>query len=57
MKERTIDINKQLQYTAGKKAYVEKIKTNAGTRILLMSDEVYEAFKRVISERKKPKKN
>lgn len=53
--ERTIDINKQLQYTGGKKAYVEQTKTTAGTRVLPMSDEVYEAFKRIISSRKKPK--
>lgn len=53
--ERTFDVNKQLQYTGGKKAYIEKTKTNAGTRVLPMSDEVYEAFKRVISGRKKPK--
>lgn len=55
LQERTIDIHKQLQYTGGKKAYVEQTKTTAGTRILPMSDEVYEAFKRIISSRKKPK--
>ena len=55
LQERTIDINKQLQYTGGKKAYVEQTKTTAGTRVLPMSDEVYEAFKRIISSRKKPK--
>lgn len=55
LQERTIDIHKQLQYTGGKKAYIEQTKTDAGTRVLPMSDEVYEAFKRVISSRKKPK--
>ncbi len=55
MQERTVDINKQLQYTGGKKAYIEQTKTTAGTRVLPMSDEVYEAFKRVISGRKKPR--
>lgn len=55
LQERTIDVNKQLQYTGGKKAYIEQTKTNAGTRVLPMSDEVYEVFKRVISSRKKPK--
>ncbi len=55
LQERTIDINKQLQYTGGKKAYIEQTKTTAGTRVLPMSDEVYEAFKRIISSRKKPK--
>lgn len=55
LQERTIDIHKQLQYTGGKKAYIEQTKTTAGTRVLPMSDEVYEAFKRVISGRKKPR--
>ena len=55
LKERTINVSKQLQYTGGKKAYIEQTKTDAGTRVLPMSDEVYEAFKRVISGRKKPK--
>ena len=55
MQERTVDINKQLQYTGGKKAYIEQTKTTAGTRVLPMCDEVYEAFKRVISGRKKPR--
>lgn len=44
-----------MQYTGGKKAYIEQTKTVAGTRVLPMSDEVYEAFKRIISSRKKPK--
>ena len=55
LQERTIDIHKQLQYTGGKKAYIEQTKTTAGTSVLPMSDEVYEAFKRVISGRKKPR--
>lgn len=55
LQERTINVHKQLQYTGGKKAYIEQTKTTAGTRVLPMSDEVYEAFKRVISGRKKPK--
>lgn len=55
MENRTINVDKQLQYTGGKKAYVEKTKTSSGTRVLPMSDEVYEAMKRVISGRRKPK--
>lgn len=55
LQERTINVSKQLQYTGGKKAYIEQTKTNAGTRVLPMSDEVYEVFKRVVSGRKKPK--
>lgn len=53
--EKTINVNKQLQYTGGKKAYIEMTKTDAGTRVLPMSDEVRDAFKRVIRSRKKPK--
>lgn len=55
LQERTINVYKQLQYTGGKKAYIEQTKTDAGRRVLPMSDEVYEAFKRVISGRKKPR--
>lgn len=55
LQERTINVHKQLQYAGGKKAYIEQTKTDAGTRVLPMSEEVYEAFKRVISSRKKPK--
>ena len=53
--EKTINIDHQLQYTGGKGVYVEVTKTNAGTRVLPMTDEVYEAFKRIISSRKTPK--
>ena len=54
MEERTFNVERQLQYTAGK-TYIEKTKTQAGRRILPMSDEVYEAFQRVLMTRKKPK--
>ena len=55
LQDRTINVDHQLQVTAGKGAYIEKTKTVAGTRKLPMSDEVHMAFKRVISSRKKPK--
>jgi len=55
MRNRTINVDKQLQYTGGKKAYIEKTKTNAGIRVLPMNDEVYGIIKRVISGRQKPK--
>lgn len=54
LQEQTINGHKQLQCTGGKKAYIEQTKTTAGTRVLSMSDEVYETFKRVVSSRKKP---
>ena len=53
MKERTI--NHQLQTTGHKGKYIEETKTNAGTRILPMTEEVYEAFQRVLENRKAPK--
>ena len=55
MKERTININHQLQTTGYKGKYIEETKTNAGTRILPMTEEVYEAFQRVLANRKSPK--
>ena len=42
MKERTININHQLQTTGHKGKYIEETKTNAGTRILPMTEEVSE---------------
>lgn len=55
LKEGTISIDHQLQVTVGKGAYIEKTKTAAGVRVLPMTDEVQEAFRRVISNRKNPK--
>ena len=55
MVARTIDVNHQLQTTGNKGKYIEKTKTNAGTRVLPMTDEVYEAFQRVLANRKTPK--
>ena len=54
MEERTVNVDNQLQYTSGK-TYVDDTKSVAGNRILPMSDEVYEAFQRVLTTRKKPK--
>ena len=34
---------------------IEETKTNAGTRLVPMTDEVYECFKRIIANRKNPK--
>lgn len=55
VKERTINVDHQLQYVGNKGKYIEKTKTSAGTRVLPMSDEVYDAFRRVIANRVKPK--
>lgn len=55
LNEKTINVDHQLQYTGGKGVYTELTKTNAGTRVLPMTDEVYEVFKRIVSGRKKPR--
>ena len=55
LEKRTINVNHQLQYVGNRGKYIEKTKTEAGTRVLPMSDEVYAAFKRVVQNRKKPK--
>lgn len=55
LKKKTINIDHQLQYVGNKGKYIEKTKTTAGTRVLPMSDEVYDAFKRVIANRAKPR--
>ena len=55
LEKRTINVNHQLQYVGNKRKYIEKTKTEAGTRVLPMSDEVYAAFKRVVQNRNKPK--
>ena len=53
---RTINVNHQLLYTRGVKMYIEDMtKTPAGMRELPMSQEVYDAFQRVIKNRKTPK--
>ena len=55
LEKRTINVNHQLQYVGNRGKYIEKTKTEAGTRVLPMSDEVCAAFKRVVQNRKKPK--
>ena len=36
--------------------HIEDTKTSSGTRIIPMTEEVYECFKRIVENRKKPKK-
>ena len=55
MEKRIINVDHQLQTTGHKGKYIEKTKTGAGTRVLPMPDEVYEAFQRVLANRKAPK--
>ena len=56
MKARTINIDHQLQRTANMKYIIEDTKSTSGTRVLPMSDEVYDCFKAILSKRKPPKR-
>ena len=55
LKNRTININHQLQRTRTMEYVIEDTKTNAGTRILPMTDDVYECFKKILESRPKSK--
>ena len=55
LKERTINVNHQLQRTSDMRYIIEDTKTDAGTRILPMADDVYECFVRIIRNREKLK--
>lgn len=55
LKKRTIDVNHQLQRTRTMEYIIEDTKTNAGTRVLPMTDDVYECFKSILENRTKPK--
>lgn len=55
LQERKINVNHQLQRKRNMEYVIEETKTNAGTRLVPMTDEVYECFKRIIENRKKPK--
>lgn len=55
MDNRVIDINHQLQRKRDGVYIIVPTKTNAGTRKLPMSEDVYECFKRIIDNRPKPK--
>lgn len=54
LKNRTINIDHQLQRTRHMEYIIVKTKTNAGTRKFLMSDDVYECCKRLVENRKFP---
>ena len=55
LQKRTIDVNHQLQRTSKMEYVIEPTKTNAGTRVLPMTDDVYECVKRIVENRPKPK--
>ena len=51
-----IDVNHQLQRTRKMKYVIETTKTTSGTRLLPMTEEVKEAFLRILQNRPKPKR-
>lgn len=55
LKNRKIIIDHQLQRTRDMQYVIEDTKTSCGTREIPMADEVYECFKTIIQNRKKPK--
>lgn len=55
LKNRKIIVDHQLQRKRNMEYVIEDTKTTCGTRELPMADDVYECFKRIVSNRKKPK--
>ena len=55
LKNKTINVDHQLQRTSNMRYVIEKTKTNAGTRVLPMNDEVAKCFQTIIEEREAPK--
>lgn len=53
MKNRIINIDHQLQRTSHMEYHIESTKTNAGTRKLPMTEDVYEMFKIILANRPK----
>ena len=54
MKNKTIRVDHQLQRKSDGTKYITSTKTNAGTRILPMEDDVYACFQRILANRKPP---
>ena len=54
-KEHKINIDHQLQKRSSTGYYIEKTKTDSGTRVIPMTNEVEECFKTIIANRKPPK--
>lgn len=54
--ERIINVDHQLQRGSDMVYIIEDTKTTNGTRVLPMTNDVYECFQRIIRQRKRPKK-
>ena len=55
MKNRIINIDHQLQRTSDMQLVIESTKTNAGTRKLPMSEDVFRCFQAIIEDREAPR--
>ena len=55
LKNGVIDVNHQLQRKRNMEYVIEETKTECGTRLVLMTDEVKKCFRKIIENRKKPK--
>lgn len=53
LEHNTVNIERQLQRTAQREYVIEPTKTNAGTRVLPITDEVAEMFRSIIQDRPK----
>ena len=54
-KNKMINVNHQLQRKRNMEYIIEEPKTQSGARLVPMTDEVYECFKRIVANRKNPK--
>ena len=54
MENRIIDINHQLQRSSAMEYYIESTKTNAGTRKIPMTEEVFRCFQAILEDREAP---
>ena len=55
LKNSVIDVNHQLQRKRNMEYVIEETKTECGTRLVPMTDEVKKCFRKIIENRKKPK--
>ena len=55
MENRIIDINHQLQRSSAMEYHIESTKTNAGTRKIPMTEEVYRCFQGILEDRESPR--
>ena len=54
--EHSINIDHQLMYNGAKGCYIQKTKTEAGTRVIPMTSDVEDCFWKIIENRKPPRK-